>query len=70
MQVAILFGSRARGENRPDSDVDIALLGRTNLDLLGLTNDLMQATGINDIDLVDLRRCDPVVGMQALTKGR
>jgi predicted nucleotidyltransferase len=43
-----LFGSAARGEDRPDSDVDFIVElepGRTLLDLIGLANDLEAALG-------------------------
>lgn len=34
VEKVILFGSRARGDNRPDSDVDLALLGGMGLQFL------------------------------------
>jgi uncharacterized protein len=43
-----LFGSAARGEDRPDSDVDFIVEldpGRSLLDLIGLANDLEAALG-------------------------
>ncbi len=51
---AILFGSRARHTNRPDSDVDIAVLlhGRpgkfvtTKLDMADIAYDVLLETGI------------------------
>lgn len=50
----ILFGSRARGDNRPDSDLDLAvvLYGErgdfidTKLDMAGLAFDVLMETGI------------------------
>ena len=52
IRFALLFGSRARGKARPDSDLDLALRG-TDLDLLGLCAELALATGV-EVDLVDL----------------
>lgn len=51
---AILFGSRARHEHQPDSDVDIALLLRgragpflaTKLDMADIAYDVLLETGI------------------------
>ncbi|TAK86074.1 MAG: hypothetical protein EPO20_08405 [Betaproteobacteria bacterium] len=43
-----LFGSAARGEDRPESDVDFIVElepGRTLLDLIGLANDLEAVLG-------------------------
>jgi len=50
----ILFGSRARGDNRPDSDLDLAvvLAGKrgsfidTKLHMAGLAFDVLMETGI------------------------
>jgi predicted nucleotidyltransferase len=50
----ILFGSRARGDNRPDSDLDLAVVlnGKrgnvidTKLDMAGLAFDVLMETGI------------------------
>jgi predicted nucleotidyltransferase len=54
VHLAVLFGSRARGRARPDSDVDLAVLGE-NLDLLALARDLSLATR-HEVDIVDLGR--------------
>jgi predicted nucleotidyltransferase len=54
VKLALLFGSRARGRFRPDSDVDVAYLGR-DVDPLELASQLseavrreVQAVGIAD----------------------
>ena len=51
VEVALLFGSRARGEHRPASDVDVAVLGPA--DRLALAADLTRATG-REVEVVDL----------------
>jgi predicted nucleotidyltransferase len=51
IEVAILFGSRARGDARPDSDVDLAVAGV--VDRLALTAELSRATG-HEVEVVDL----------------
>jgi len=51
VEVALLFGSRARGEHRPDSDVDLAVLG--DVDRLALAAELSRATG-HEVEVVDL----------------
>lgn len=51
---AYLFGSRARGTHRPDSDADIALVlhgetrsrGAAIIDMAGIAFDVMMSTGI------------------------
>ena len=52
IRLALLFGSRARGRSRLDSDADVAVLGR-NLDLLELAADLSDAAGV-EVDVVSL----------------
>lgn len=55
--VAYLFGSRARGTSRRDSDADIAVLTDRRLDLLErevLSDRLAQALGVPEVDLVML----------------
>ena len=51
---AIMFGSRARGDHRPDSDLDLAVVlnGQrgdfidTKLDMAGMAFDVMMETGV------------------------
>jgi predicted nucleotidyltransferase len=52
VHLALLFGSRARGRFRPDSDIDLAVQGE-DLDRLALARDLSLATG-HEVDVVDL----------------
>jgi predicted nucleotidyltransferase len=50
----IMFGSRVRGDNRPDSDLDLAVVlnGKrgdfidTKLDMAGLAFDVLMETGV------------------------
>ena len=56
LRLAILFGSRARGTHRPDSDVDVAVVGE--VDSLRLAGDLSIALGL-EVDVVELK--DPPV---------
>lgn len=58
-----LFGSAARGEDRPDSDIDIMVemeTGRSLLDLIGLGDDLQAALG-RKVDTVSKRALKPRV---------
>ncbi|MDX9751949.1 MAG: nucleotidyltransferase domain-containing protein [Flavobacteriales bacterium] len=56
-----LFGSRARGDQRPDSDLDLLVDLRTQpdfLDLVGLEQTLSERLGM-PVDLVTDRSVDP-----------
>ncbi len=52
IELALLFGSSARGQERPDSDVDVAVLG-SHLDFLALAADLADAVK-REVDVVDI----------------
>lgn len=71
---AYLFGSEARGEARPDSDVDVAVLFRhdppLSLDGLGLdlAAELEQRLG-RTVDLVVLNRASPDLVHRVLRDG-
>ena len=52
VHVAFLFGSRARGAARADSDVDVAVLA-PGVDLLDLAAELGRALGV-EVDVVSL----------------
>ncbi|MDX1376376.1 MAG: nucleotidyltransferase family protein [Burkholderiales bacterium] len=63
-----LFGSAARGEEGPDSDVDLLVElepGRSLLDLIGLENDLSDALG-RKVDVLTARGAKPRVLKAAL----
>lgn len=52
VKLAVLFGSHARGAARPDSDVDVAVLGPLD-DLVALSSELEAACG-RPVDVVRL----------------
>ena len=72
IQLAIVFGSVARGSARHDSDVDVAIQGSKPMDAekkLQLIGELAAATG-RPVDLVDLHTAgEPLLG-QILKHGR
>ena len=51
---AVMFGSRARGDHRPDSDLDLAVVLKgqrrnfidTKLDMAGIAFDVLMETGV------------------------
>lgn len=52
MELALLFGSRARGRAGAGSDVDVAVGGA--VDVLALAAELGRATGL-EVEVIDLR---------------
>ncbi len=78
VRVAYVFGSRARGEGRADSDLDVALVyprsldwearERARRDVLTALSSALGALG-ERADLVDLDRADSAVAFRAVSEG-
>jgi predicted nucleotidyltransferase len=73
LHFAAVFGSRARGTHRPDSDIDLAWLPRDRSLLLThelqLQGDLAMATGM-DIDLVRVDEASTVLRHEIARDGQ
>lgn len=76
VRLAVLFGSRVRGTATAESDVDLAVEFHEELSdderhraTLELIVDLMEALGVNDVDVTDLEGVRPTVGASALETG-
>ncbi len=69
---AWLYGSRATGESRADSDVDIAVLCDAPLDPVALLDAgaRLAARLGTAVDLVDLRRAGGLLRVEATHRGR
>jgi predicted nucleotidyltransferase len=67
-----LFGSRADGSARKDSDLDLAVLTDPPMDTVALweAGEAVARTLDVDVDLVDLRKASTVLQHQIITKGR
>lgn len=68
LRLVVLFGSTARGEARA-RDVDLGLLGAAPLDLVDMANRFTVALHRDNVDLVDLRRANPVLLMSVACDG-
>lgn len=68
LDAIILFGSQARGFARPDSDVDVCVVGGRADDDLDLQAELGIAFGRN-LDLVRFETSDPVLRYHSVFRG-
>ena len=71
-EVIILFGSYARGEQRPDSDVDLAIKSPKEIskkEIFKLTQELEQLLK-KDIDLIDLNAISDSFRYEILMNGQ
>lgn len=69
---AWVFGSRARGEAGPSSDLDVAVLLRPDAGAEALSRvsaALTRVLGV-DADVVDLAKSTPVLGFEVVAGGR
>ena len=65
--LAVLHGSRARGDGAPDADWDIGILGTA--DMAVLTAELTAVLGTDAVDLVDLGRASALLRFRAARDG-
>jgi predicted nucleotidyltransferase len=66
-----VFGSVARGEDQPDSDIDLAVLCEPALGLdRAIVMDQVGRSLGRDVDVIDLRTAPPALGWEVLTTGR
>lgn len=71
LQAVYLFGTWGTGDERPDSDMDLAVLSPRRLEIphrWDLSQRLSIAAG-RDVDLVDLRSASTVLSMQIVSTG-
>jgi len=72
LKMVILYGSLAKGKTKPDSDVDIAVLGNNLLtmdNIIEIIDDFSAELAINDIDVKSLHRVDPLFRYQVTKDG-
>jgi uncharacterized protein len=69
LALLVLFGSRARGDHRADSDWDFGHLGSPSLDVDGVLAMLVMSVGSDRIDLVDLARAGGQLRFRAAADG-
>jgi predicted nucleotidyltransferase len=70
LSLLVLFGSRARGDAREQSDWDLGYLAERGLDADALLLDAVTALGTDRVDLVDLARAGAQVRYRAARDGR
>ncbi len=66
LRFLLLFGSRAQGKARPESDWDFGYLADREFDPMPLYTDLSLLLETNEIDLVDLNRASGLLQFRAV----
>lgn len=70
LQLVLLFGSIANEKGNKESDVDIGFLFEKPVDILDLTNRVIQLLKTDNVDVIDLRRSSPLLRFSAILKGK
>ena len=68
-RLVLLFGSAARGAPHPE-DLDLGIIAEGVLEPVEAANAFIEALRTQHVDIVDLRRTDPLVAMVAAREGR
>lgn len=69
VELLVLFGSRARGDDGPSADWDIGYLARDDADVPGLLAALVEALEDDRVDLADLGRASGLLRYRAARDG-
>lgn len=72
LRFIILYGSYAKNQVRPDSDIDIAVLGNKIVDfsqIVDLNNEFIDLLHFNEIDVKSLHRTNPLFRYQVTRDG-
>jgi predicted nucleotidyltransferase len=70
LQILLLFGSQSSGQVHPESDIDLGFLYDEPVDLLDLTNKVIQLLHKDRVDVIDLRRANPLLCFSAARQGK
>jgi predicted nucleotidyltransferase len=70
LQLVLLFGSQSSGTVHSESDIDLGFLFDESVDLLELTNKIIQLLHTERLDVVDLRRANPLLCFSAARQGK
>jgi predicted nucleotidyltransferase len=68
-RLVVLFGSAVREDGPEPEDLDIGVLGLEPIDVIDVTNRLVRALGVQEVDVVDLRRADPLLMVVVAREG-
>lgn len=70
LELILIFGSIAKGKGNKKSDIDIGFLFEKPVDILDLTNRVIQLLKTDNIDVVDLHRAGPLLKLSAILNGK
>jgi predicted nucleotidyltransferase len=69
VRLLLLFGSRARGQAKDDSDWDFGFVAAPDFDSVAFYTDLVLILGTDKVDLADLSRANGLLRYRAASDG-
>lgn len=72
LDLLVVYGSVATGQTHPQSDIDIGFIPHKDhpVELLKLIQNCVQLVNFDDVDVVDLRRANPLLQMAAFSQAK
>lgn len=70
LQFVVLFGSVVSGGSHRHSDIDVAFLFDTTVDILSLTNKVIRFLHVDNVDVIDLRHASPLLRFSVVNKSK
>jgi predicted nucleotidyltransferase len=70
LELILLFGSVASRISHKKSDIDLAFLFDKPLDILALTNKVIKLLHTDNVDVVDLKRANPLLKFSIAKNGK
>jgi predicted nucleotidyltransferase len=70
LRLVLLFGSVASGQEYQESDIDLGFLFGRPIDILALTNRVIQLLRTDRVDVIDLSRASPLLKYSAIRHGK
>lgn len=69
VHLVVLFGSMVSGKMHRRSDLDLGILADKLLNTVEVTTELIRLLHVNNIDVVDLRRANPLLSREIVRQG-
>ena len=70
LQLILLFGSVVAGTMHKKSDIDLAFLFDSPMDIVSITNNVIRLLHTDSVDVIDLKQASPLLKYSVAQKGR
>jgi predicted nucleotidyltransferase len=70
LRLILLFGSALTGAVHKKSDIDLAFLFDSPMDIVSITNNVIRLLHTDSVDVIDLKQASPLLKYSVAQKGR